>query len=117
MPTGTSFEEILEGTGNVLPGTYGYAIDDLIDADYPIWSAQVQMIYPLGRSVDEAAYEQARLELRQKEPQLEWIELQVATEATNAALQVVDAFQESILAATAARELAEQQLHAEEIED
>ena len=113
VPSGTSFEEILGGTGNVLPGGYGDAIDDIIGADYPIWSIQVQMTYPLGRSVDETAYEQARLELRQNEAQLEWIELQVATEVTNAALQI-HAFQESIQAATAARKLAEEQLRAEE---
>ncbi len=113
VPSGTSFEEILGGTGNVLPGGYGDAIDDIIAADYPIWSIQIQMTYPLGRSVDETAYEQARLELRQNEAQLEWIELQVAAEVTNAALQI-DAFQESIQAATAARKLAEEQLRAEE---
>ena len=114
VPSGISFEEILGGTGNVMPGGYGDAIDDIIGVDYPFWSVQVQMTYPLGRSVDEAAYEQARLELRQTEAQLEWIELQIATEVTNAALQI-EAFQESIQAAAAARVLAEEQLRAEEI--
>ena len=36
------------------------------------------MTYPLGRSADEAAYERARLERRQNEAQLEWIELWIA---------------------------------------
>ena len=114
VPSGTTFEEILGGRGDVIPGGYGDAVGDILGADYPFWSVQIQMTYPLGRSADEAAYERARLELRQNEAQLQWVELQIAGEVTNAALQV-EAFQESIQAATAARELAEEQLRAEEI--
>ena len=114
VPAGGSFEAILGGGGQVIPGGYRNAVGDIVGADYPFWSVQVQMTYPLGRSADEAAYERARLELRQNEAQLEWIELQVVTEVTNAALQI-EAFQESIEAATVARELAEEQLRAEEI--
>ena len=114
IPSGSSFEAILGGGGDVVPGGYGDAIGDVIGADYPFWSVQVRMTYPLGRSADEAAYERARLELRQNQAQIEWIELQVAGEVTNAALQM-EAIQESIQAATAARELAMEQLRAEEI--
>jgi len=98
----------------VIPGGYRNAVGDIVGADYPFWSVQVQMTYPLGRSADKAAYERARLELRQNEAQLEWVELRIAAEVTNAALQI-EALQESILAATVARELAEEQLRAEEI--
>ena len=98
----------------MIPGGYRDAVGDIVGADYPLWSLQVQMSYPLGRSADEAAYERARLELRQKEVQLEWIELQIVGEVTNAALQI-EAIQESIQAAAVARELAEEQLRAEEI--
>jgi len=98
----------------VIPGGYRDAVGDIVGADYPLWSVQVQMSYPLGRSADEAAYERARLELRQNEVQLEWIELQIVGEVTNAALQI-EAIQESIQAAAVARELAEEQLRAEEI--
>ena len=114
LPSGTAFEVILGGGGDVIPGGYGDAVGDILGADYPFWSVQIQMTYPLGRSADEAAYERARLELRQNEAQLQWIELRIAGEVTNAALQV-EAFQESIQAAAAARELAEEQLRAEEI--
>ena len=114
IPSGSSFEAILGGGGDVVPGGYGDAIGDVIGADYPFWSVQVRMTYPLGRSADEAAYERARLELRQNQAQIEWIELQIAGEVTNAALQM-EAIQESIQAATAARELAMEQLRAEEI--
>ena len=114
IPSGSSFEAILGGAGDVIPGGYRDAIGDVIGADYPFWSVQVQMTYPLGRSADKAAYERARLELQQNEAQVEWIELQIASEVTNAVLQI-EAIQESIQAATAARELAMEQLRAEEI--
>ena len=114
VPSGSSFEAILGGGGEVIPGGYGDAVGDIVGADYPIWSVQVQMSYPLGRSADEAAYERARLELRQNEVQVEWIEIQIVGEVTNAALQI-EAIQESIQAAAIARELAEEQLRAEEI--
>ena len=114
LPSGSTFEEILGGGGAVIPGGYRDAVGDIVGADYPIWSVQLQMSYPLGRSADEAAYERARLELRQNEVQLEWIEIQIVGEVTDAALQI-EAIQESIQAAVVARELAEEQLRAEEI--
>ena len=102
--------------GNVLtvvPGGYGGAVDQLIDANFPTWTVQLQFNYPIGRSAAEAAYARGRLELQQTEAQLRQLELQVATEVTNAALQL-GSIQRRIEAATAARELAEQQLEAEE---
>ena len=71
------------------------------------------MSYPIGTSSDEAALERARLQVRQTEAQLRQLELNAATEVTNAALQV-ESIRERIDAAIASRELAEQQLSAEE---
>jgi len=99
--------------GQVIPGGYGDAIDQIVDARFPVWSVGVQMRYPLGTSSDEAALERARLQVRQTDAQLRQLELNVATEVTNAALQV-GSIRERIDAATASRELAEQQLTAEE---
>ena len=113
VPAGSSFEAIFGGTGGVIPGGYGDAIDNIVDADYPFWSVQLQMTYPLGQSADKAAYERARLQRQQNEAQLRRTELQIAAEVTNAAIQI-DAIQERIQAAIAARELAEEQLRAEE---
>ena len=113
VPAGSSFEAIFGGAGGVIPGGYGDAIDNIVDADYPFWSVQLLMTYPLGQSADKAAYERARLQRQQNEAQLRRIELQVATEVTNAAIQI-EAIQERIEAAIAARELAEEQLRAEE---
>ena len=97
----------------VIPGGYTDAIDQLLDTNFPTWTVQLQFNYPIGRSAAEAAYARGRLELQQTDAQLRQIELQVATEVTNAALQL-RSIQERIEAAIAARELAEQQLEAEE---
>ena len=113
VPAGSSFEAIFGGAGGMIPGGYGDAIDNIVDADYPFWSVQLQMTYPLGQSADKAAYERARLQRQQNEAQLRRIELQIAAEVTNAAIQI-EAIQERIQAAIAARELAEEQLRAEE---
>ena len=99
--------------GQVIPGSYGDAIDHLVDARFPVWSVGVQMSYPIGTSSDDAALERARLQVRQTDAQLRQLELNVATEVTNAALQV-ESIRERIDAATASRELSEQQLSAEE---
>ncbi len=71
------------------------------------------MTYPLGRSADRAAHERARLELQQNRAQIRRIELRIASEVTNAALRI-ESIRERIEAATASRELAEEQLQAEE---
>ena len=71
------------------------------------------MSYPIGTSSDEAALERARLQVRQTEAQLRQLELNAATEVTNAALQV-ESIRERIDAAIASRDLSEQQLSAEE---
>ena len=113
VPAGSSFEAIFGGAGGTIPGGYGDAIDNIVDADYPFWSVQLQMTYPLGQSADKAAYERARLQRQQNEAQLRRIELQIAADVTNAAIQI-DAIQERIQAAIGARELAEEQLRAEE---
>ena len=96
-----------------VPGGYGDAINNIVDTNFPIWNVQLQMSYPLGQSADKAEYARARLQLQQAEAQIRQVELQIATEVTNAALQI-DAIQERIEAASAARDLAEQQLRAEE---
>ena len=113
VPAGSSFEDFFGGAGGVIPGGYRDALDSIANADYPVWSVQLQMSYPLGRSADRAAYERARLELQQNRTQIRRIELRIASEVTNAALRI-ESIRERIEAATASRELAERQLEAEE---
>ena len=99
--------------GSVIPGGFGDAINQLVDGQFPTWTVQLNLSYPIGQSSADAAHARARLQVRQTEAQLRQIELQAATEVTNAALQI-DAIQKRIDAARAARELAEEQLNAEE---
>ena len=113
VPAGNSFEDIFGGAGGVLPGGYRDALRSIAGADFPVWSVQLQMTYPLGRSADRAAHERARRELQQNEAQIRRIELRIAGEVTAAALRI-ESIQERIEAATASRELAEEQLQAEE---
>ena len=113
LPAGNSFEDIFGGAGGVIPGGYRDALHSIANADYPIWSVQLRMTYPLGRSADRTAYERARRELQQNRAQIRRIELRIASEVTNAALRI-ESIRERIEAATASRELAEEQLQAEE---
>ena len=96
-----------------IPGGYGDALDHLINVDYPDWTVQLQLSYPLGQSAQRAAHARARLQIQQTRAQLRQLELQIATEVTNAAVQV-RSVQQRIDAARVARELAEEQLAAEE---
>ena len=113
VPAGNSFEDIFAGAGGVIPGGYRDALQSVANADYPVWCVQLQMTYPLGHSADRAAYERARLELQQNRAQIRRIELRIASEVTNAALRI-ESIRERIDAATASRELAKEQLQAEE---
>ena len=96
-----------------VPGGYGDALAHLVRLDYPVWNVQLQLSYPLGHSAQKAAHARARLQVQQTRAQIEQIELQIAAEVTNAALQI-RSIRERIEAARLARELAEEQLAAEE---
>ena len=96
-----------------VPGGIGDAFDQLFDAAFPVWTVQVNLSYPLGQSAADAALARAQLQTRQVQAQLSQLELQVATEVTNAVVQI-EAIARRIDAAIAARELAQEQLDAEQ---
>ena len=96
-----------------IPGGYTDALAHLAGIDFPDWTVQLQLSYPLGQSAQRAAHARAQLQIRQTRAQLRQLELQIATEVTNAAV-LIESVQERIDAARAARELAEEQLAAEE---
>jgi outer membrane protein TolC len=98
-------------TGTV-PGGYGDALGTIFRTDYPRWTAQVNISYPLGVSTQKAAVARARVQLSQVQAQLKQIELQVATEITNQAITIRSNI-ERVQAAQKARELAQSQLDAE----
>ncbi|MBI4264633.1 MAG: TolC family protein [Acidobacteria bacterium] len=107
---GSGVTSIIVGT---LPGGYGDALRTLTGRNYPNWNLQLNLSYPIGASAAEANYARARVQLNQSAAQLRALELQVATEVTNAALQVDNGLRR-YEAASAARQLAQTRLEAEQ---
>ena len=98
---------------NVIPGGYADALSLLRRREFPTWNLAVTMSYPIGGSYADAQYARARVHRNQSLAQLRALELQVATEVTNAALSVQSNLKR-VEAARAARELAQKRLEAEQ---
>jgi outer membrane protein len=112
---GTQFvRQGLGGTvSDVIPGGYGDALRTLRNLSYPIWQVQLNVSYPIGASAAEANLARGRVQRNQAAAQLRALELQVAAEVTNAAVQVESSLT-SYEAARVARELSELRLDAEQ---
>jgi outer membrane protein len=94
-------------------GNYFDALRLVGNADFPDWNVQLNVSYPIGQSSADAQYARAQVQLNQARAELKALELQVATEVTNAALTVEGNLQR-VQAAAAARELAVKRLEAEQ---
>ena len=114
---GTQFIRQGSGLGSTIigtvPGGYVDALRTLTGRDFPTWNVQLNMSYPLGGSAADASYARARIQLSQSTAQLRALELQAATEVTNAALQVENGLKR-YEAAAVARQLANTRLEAEQ---
>jgi len=114
---GTQFIRQGSGLGSqiigTIPGGYGDAWKTLTGRDYPTWNFQINMSYPLGASASEASYARAKVQRNQTAAQLRALELTVATEVTNAALQA-ESNLKRYEASQVARELAQTRLQAEQ---
>jgi outer membrane protein TolC len=99
-------------TGTV-PGGYLDALNLLGARDYPQWNFALTMSYPLGGSTADAQYARAKVQRTQATTRLRALEVQVAAEVANAALTVQSNLKR-VDAATAARELAQKRLEAEQ---
>ena len=97
----------------VIPSGYSDALGLIKDRRAPTWNIGLSLSYPIGTSPAEANVARARLQQRQTIAQERALELQIATEVTNAALQV-EATRERLQAAGVALELAEKRLEAEQ---
>jgi outer membrane protein TolC len=97
----------------VIPGGFSDALGLIKDRRAPTWNIGLSLSYPIGTSPAEANTARARLQQRQTVAQSRALELQIATEVTNAALQV-EATRERLQAAAVALELAEKRLEAEQ---
>src|SRR5688500_8726799 len=98
---------------SIIPGGYTDALRILANQDAPTWNLGLSFSYPIGSSAAEANLARARLQQRQTIAQSRQLELAIATEVTNAALQV-ESNRERLQAATVARELAELRSEAEQ---
>lgn len=108
----TYIRENGEVTGTV-PGGWPDAFAMMRRFDYPNWTVGVTFSYPLGKSSQEAAYARAKLQYQQSQSQIHGLELTVATEVTNAALQVESTLKR-MEAASVARQLSEKRLENEQ---
>lgn len=95
------------------PRSFGGALSDIFATDYPTWSLQLQVNYPIGASTAEANLARARLQDSQARKQLQANELQVATQIRDLARSVQTNAQR-VEATRAARALAEKRLEAEQ---
>jgi outer membrane protein TolC len=108
--SGTGVNRVPTGT---IPGGYSNSLGNLFGLGNPRWTAQLNFSYPLGQSSQEASVARAKVQLNQVNAQMKQIELQVATDVTNAAV-TAQSNVDRVEAAQAARELAQKQLEAEQ---
>jgi outer membrane protein len=103
-------------SGDVLSSTdvsFFSATRTAFAGDFPGWSLQFDISYPIGGSQQEAQLARARLQQTQAERQLASLELQVATQVRDAA-RSVQTNAKRVDATRASRALAEKRLEAEE---
>jgi outer membrane protein TolC len=99
------------GIIGTIPGGYFDALRSLGGWSAPTWSVRLNLSYPLGQSTQEANYARAKVQVTQTQAQVKQAELIIATEVTNAALNVQNNL-EAVQASSVARELSEQRLQA-----
>jgi outer membrane protein len=93
--------------------SFGGALGDVFASDFPTWSMQLQVNYPIGASTAEANLARARLQDSQARKQLQASELQVTTQIRDLARNVTTNGQR-VESTRAARALAEKRLEAEQ---
>ena len=98
---------------NTIAGNYFDALRALGARSYPNWTVQLNISYPIGQSQTEANLARAKVQRSQSLAQLRALELQVATEVTNAALNVQNT-QQRVQSASAADELQQRRVEAEQ---
>ena len=93
--------------------SFAEALRDVLGNDFKTWSVQLNVSYPIGRSVAEAAVAQGRLQREQQTTGLRDLETQVVASVREAGRQVNTSLKR-VESTKKARELAEQTLQAEE---
>lgn len=104
----------LTGTAVLLrEGGYLDALTIVRKLTNPTWSFMLNFSYPIGTSSQDASYARAKVQYQQSLTQMKSAELRVATDVTQAVLNVQSNLQQ-VETARAARELAQKQLEAEQ---
>jgi outer membrane protein len=114
---GTQYDFIGSGldrqrAGVAVQGGYNDALRTLFARDFPNWQFAFNINYPIGGNASEAQAARTRLLIQQNQAQIRASELTVATEVTNAALQVTNSM-EALAASRVARDLSQRRLDAE----
>ncbi len=114
---GTSYIRQGSGLGSTvigtIPGGYSDALALIRDRSFPTWNLSVTMSYPLMGNQADAQYARSRVQRQQAQTRLRALEVQIAAEVANAAF-TVQANLRRVEASTAARELAQKRLEAEQ---
>jgi outer membrane protein len=98
---------------NEIPGGFGNSLGSLFTNQYPTWSVQLNVSMPIGhQNVANASIAAAKIQLDQVSSQMRQIELQVASDVTNAAITVRNDSQ-AVEAAQIAERLAQEAYDAE----
>src|SRR4030095_7823176 len=115
--------QIQRGNGPFGPGTgdpigssqrgFGRGLSDLFVNQYPNWTAQLNINYPIGTSSAQANHARVQLERTQAQTPLRDQELQIATQVRVAARDV-HTNQQRVESSRSARQLAERHLEAEQ---
>jgi outer membrane protein len=109
ITTGNGVNREVTGT---IPGGYLDALSTLFQQRLPTWSVALNFSYPLGMSATRASVARAKVQQNQIDIQMRQIDLAVASDVSNAAVNVQNGV-ERVQAAQSARDLAQQQLDAE----
>jgi outer membrane protein len=92
---------------------FSEALRDVFGNQFKTWSVQLNVSYPIGRSVSEAALAQGRLQREQQTTAIRDLETQVVASVREAGRQVSTSLKR-VESTLKARQLAEQSLQAEE---
>jgi outer membrane protein len=101
------------GTPTVVQKSYGSVLQELFAQDFPSWTAQLNISYPVGTSQAEANLARTRLQSIQTQTRLKNQQLQVTTQVRLQARNV-QTNQQRVQSTRASRELAERRLDAEQ---
>lgn len=105
LPTGAILSSVDRG--------FFSGLADAFTGDFPGWSLQVDIAYPIGKSSQEAQLARARLQQTQAERQVSSLEMAVTTQVRDAA-RTVQTNAKRVEATRTSRVLAERRLEAEE---